>query len=164
MGKEHSESHVITSGIPQGSILGPILFLVFINDLPENLDSICHVFADDTKIYNITDNKDILQNDLTKLYEWSEKWQLSFNASKCKCIHYGTNNPIYTYKIETENNSHDISNASEEKDLGVVFDSTLKFDIHINNIVNKANQTLGIIKRNFKFLDNDVFLKLYKAL
>ena len=164
MGKEHSEKHVITSGIPQGSILGPILFLIFINDLPENIESICHVFADDTKIYNTTENKATLQNDLNKLYEWSEKWQLSFNASKCKCIHYGSKNPKYTYKIESNNNSHDIATASEEKDLGVVFDSTLKFDIHINNIVTKANQTLGIIKRNFNYFDNDVFLQLYKAL
>ena len=85
-----SSTEKVISGIPQGSILGPILFTIFINDLPDCIESTCKVFADDTKIYNKPENANILQEDLNKLQTWSEKWQLGFNVSKCKTLHIGT--------------------------------------------------------------------------
>ena len=72
----------VDSGIPQGSILGPILFIIFINDLPDNLLSHCKIFADDTKIFNASINHICLQNDLLSLLDWSRIWQLSFNVKK----------------------------------------------------------------------------------
>ena len=164
VGKEYSETVGVTSGIPQGSILGPILFLIFINDLPECINSICNIFADDTKIYDVSHKHEKIQEDLNSVLNWSNTWQLHFNMSKCKVIYYGNKNPKHDYYFHNDHDSHTIEKGTEEKDLGVTFDSSLKFDKHINNIVTKANQTLGIIKRNFQFMDKEIFLKLYKAL
>ena len=164
VGTETSETIGVTSGIPQGSILGPILFLIFINDLPECVNSVCNIFADDTKIYNVSKENKTIQEDLNSVLHWSYTWQLHFNMSKCKVIHYGKQNPKHEYYFHTDHDSHTIEHDAEEKDLGVTFDELLTFDKHINNIVTKANQTLGIIKRNFQFMDKDIFLKLYKAL
>ena len=164
VGGMKSSTCSVSSGIPQGSILGPILFLIFINDLPDCLKSVCHIFADDTKVYNSSNNDIILQNDIDELHKWSLKWQLHFNSSKCKCIHFGNGNPQNQYFFHNDHDSILIEKATEEKDLGVIFESNLKFDKHINSAVNKANQILGIIKRNFTFMDETIFLKLYKAL
>ena len=105
MGKDFSEKKDVLSGIPQGSILGPILFTIFINDLPEIVQSTCKVFADDTKVYNTSQNKDIIQNDLGKLHEWSDIWQLYFNTSKCKVLHIGRNNPNHDYSMKLDDNT-----------------------------------------------------------
>ena len=160
VGDAESKSSPVISGIPQGSVLGPTLFTIFINDLPECVESACKVFADDTKIYNSTTNRQRLQQDLDNVQAWSEMWQLPFNTSKCKCLHFGSKNPEYIYYL----NNTEVSNCEEEKDLGVTFDKTLKFKMHISNITKKANQVLGLIKRNFKFLDESSLTKLYKAL
>jgi hypothetical protein len=82
-----SEWENVTSGIPQGSVLDPILFVIYINDLPDTVESDSYLFADDTKIFRIIkdeDDKEILQDDLTKLEEWSDKWLLKFHPEKCK--------------------------------------------------------------------------------
>ena len=155
---------ISTPGIPQGSILGPILFTVFINDLPDCVHSVCKIFADDTKVYDSCTNQARLQDDLHSLHDWSNKWQLHFNASKCKCLHYGRGNPITKYTITPMDASATIQDCTEEKDLGVIFDDTLKFDIHITTAINKANMMIGLIRRNFSFIDKDTFNKLYKAL
>ena len=85
----YSEWAPVTSGIPQGSVLGPILFVIYINDLPDNLKSECYMFADDTKVFkdinDIEDNK-ILQNDIQELENWSDKWLLRFHPDKCKVL------------------------------------------------------------------------------
>ena len=160
VGDSESKCSKVISGIPQGSILGPILFTIFINDLPECISGLCKIFADDTKIYNKSSERLKIQEDLDSVNEWSQAWQLPFNNSKCKCLHYGNNNPQNTYFLS----GHEIQTCSQEKDLGITFDSDLKFKIHISNITSKANQVLGIIKRNFKFLDKNTFITLYKAL
>ena len=84
---EFSQWHNVTSGIPQGSVLGPILFVVFINDLLDCVDSEVSMFADDTKLYRtIAHQSDIqtVQNDINNLFNWSEKWLLRFHSDKCK--------------------------------------------------------------------------------
>ena len=154
---------MVLSGIPQGSILGPILFLIFINDLPHCLKSTCKIFADDTKIYNISPNTTDIQSDLNKLLDWSETWQLQFNISKCKVLHIGRRVCGSEFSINVNNDVIGITSCNAEKDLGVMFDTSLSFDAHIHNVVNRANQMLGIIKRCFSFLNRDIFLKLYKA-
>ena len=78
----------MTSGIPQGSILGPILFIIFINDMPKAVDSMMKLFADDAKIFKAIESMDdisIIQNDINTLLDWSHKWQLPLNIAKCKC-------------------------------------------------------------------------------
>ena len=90
------------SGVSQGSVLGPILFLIYINDLENDISSKVLKFADDTKVFRKVTNdtdKQSLQDDLDKLVKWSEKWQMLFNFWKCKCIHIGHGNMVEEYKM-----------------------------------------------------------------
>ena len=164
VGNELSEPAEVLSGIPQGSILGPILFTIFINDLPDKINNPCKIFADDTKIYSLSTKNSTLQTDINLLVEWSETWKLYFNGTKCKVLHIGKNNPGTQYNMKIDVNTTDITKCEEEKDLGVIFDKDLSFDRHITTVINKANIMIGIIRRTFTFLDKDMFLKLYKSL
>ena len=164
VGNEYSCKTKITSGIPQGSILGPVLFTIFINDLPEAIEVNCKVFADDTKIYDSSQNHTKIQQDLYKMQRWTETWNLYFNVSKCKVMYMGKKNPKTEYYMQIEQEKQKLEACEEEKDLGITFDPKLNFDAHISNITKKANQMLGIIKRTFSFIDKYTFLKLYKAL
>ena len=164
VGDEYSKESNVTSGIPQGSILGPVLFTIFINDLPDDVNTSCKVFADDTKIYDDTSNHIKIQEDLYSMQKWTEKWNLYFNVQKCKVMHIGKNNPQTKYFMKLESSRQELEKCSEEKDLGITFDPTLNFDIHIDNITKKANQMLGIIRRTFSYMDKSIFQKLYKAL
>ena len=90
---EESESVPVTSGVPQGSVLGPILFLIYINDLPDELSSQVRLFADDTAVYlTIGDTEDgkVLQNDLDRLSVWEDRWDMEFNPSKCQVVRVTT--------------------------------------------------------------------------
>ena len=92
----------VLSGVPQGSVLGPILFLIYINDLDDDITSKVLKFADDTKVFRkIKSDADRqhLQDDLNKLIEWSEKWQMMFNFGKCKCLHTGHGNEDAQYTM-----------------------------------------------------------------
>ena len=144
-----SDMATITSGIPQGSVLGPMLFLIYVNDLPEEVLSTFKLFADDTKLYREIQNdhdKEVLQNDLNELMDWSVKWQLPFNIDKCKVLHLGKNNPKHKYSIKSgTNNEVLLQEVEEEKDLGIKFDSQLNFKQHIAECVSKANQRIGLI-------------------
>ena len=139
VGKKFSSSTDVLSGIPQGSILGPVLFTIFINDISDNINSFCRIFADDTKIFNFTRNSITLQEDLAKLQEWSFKWGLHFNVNKCHVLHIGYNNPRYKYILKSGEEESVLNICLEEKDLGVIFDGKLSFDAHIQNCISKAN-------------------------
>ena len=154
----------VLSGIPQGSILGPVLFTLFINDISDNLSSDCRIFADDTKIFNTTNNTNILQDDLNILQEWSKTWKLDFNISKCNVLHIGKRNPQCIYTMNAGGEEKEINSCDKEKDLGVFFDGLLTFDAHVHACIAKANRILGIIKRSFVCLDKDSFTQLYKTL
>jgi hypothetical protein len=164
VGDEYSGMEKVLSGIPQGSILGPVLFTIFINDLPEAVKSKCKIFADDTKIYGTPEEGDEIQRDLTRLQEWSGVWNLYFNVNKCKVMHIGKGNPARQYTMTLEGDERVIETCTTEKDLGVTFDALLNFDAHINSAIGKANRMLGLIKRAFDYLTRESFLKLYKAL
>ena len=162
VGKEYSTWKDVISGIPQGSVLGPTLFVIFINDLPQAVESTVRIFADDTKIYRVVNNDEdrkILQKDLDKLYEWSQTWQINFNASKCKVMHKGTSNAQLEYNMDGK-----ILDAIEkEKDLGVIVDNELKFHQHVSATAQKANQVLGIVNRTFETLDEELLPIVYKT-
>lgn len=153
---ESSSWQNVISGVPQGSVLGPILFIIYINDLPEIVSSTVKFFADDTKLYNKDSNSDILQQDLDALFVWSKLWQLCFNVEKRKTIHFGRNNQNYQYTMQFD----DIDSVDEEKDLGVIFQQDLKFSSHIATKVNKANSMLSLIVRTFEFIEQDSFILL----
>jgi hypothetical protein len=157
----------VTSGVPQGSVFGPVLFLVFINDLPLLVKSFVELFADDTKVYATVqdENDNKLQEDLDALCRWSEAWLLGFNISKCKVMHLGRNNPKLAYFMTSQLEApKQIIKVQEEKDLGITCDPTMKFSKHIANCASKANQILGLVRRTFEYLDKDMFLILYKTL
>ncbi len=96
----HSQWLRVWSGVPQGSVLGPILFLIFINDLLDNIQATGKLFADDAKIYKrikAPQDGESLQNDINRLLEWSNNWLLQFNQEKCKVMHLGKRNPGHDY-------------------------------------------------------------------
>ena len=123
---EFSSWTSVKSGIPQGSVLGPILFVMFINDMPDIVKSMCLLFADDAKIFrSVHHSSDYteLQEDLNELTKWSTRWQLPFNIDKCKSLHMGKNNKKLTYEMDGKK----LKPVKEEKDLGVLVDDELKF-------------------------------------
>ena len=153
----------VLSGIPQGSVLGPILFVIYIDDLLENIKSEGLLFADDTKIFKqITSREDalILQSDLNLLEQWSKNWLLNFHPDKCHVLTLGKFDNIrhaHRYNIyDTE-----LEHVFEEKDLGIIMDGDLSFEEHISLKVKKANAIMGLIRRSFSFLDGHLFKKLY---
>ena len=109
--------------------------------MPDVVHNHIALFADDAKLFSrissIEENQD-LQHDLVQLQEWASKWQLNFNARKCKVLHLGRQNPNYDYHMDDE----EFENVTEEKDLGVMIDHQLKFDIHTEKQVSKANRQL----------------------
>jgi len=141
VGNHSSSFRCVKSGVPQGSVLGPLLFILYVNDLPDAIHSNCKLFADDTKIYSASVNFQTIQNDVYSLFRWSDKWQLDFNKAKCKVMHIGKNNPMHSYYINL-NNSETLSDVETEKDVGIVFDRFLNFDMHILAIVNKTTNSL----------------------
>ena len=162
---EKSSSGCVTSGIPQGSVLGPLLFVVYINDILENLTSNGFLFADDTKIFReVTSRNDALslQSDIDKLKSWSEVWGMEFNLDKCHVLTLGKfDNIMYTHRYQL--GGKEIEHVFMEKDLGVTIDSGLTFDDHISNKVNVANGMVGLVRRTFSYLDTRSFKKLFCA-
>jgi hypothetical protein len=159
----------VRSGVPQGSVLGPALFVCYINDLPETISSFVYMYADDTKIFRRVDKEQevsTLQRDLDQLVEWTQQWQLSFNTEKCKVMHMGGNrNGEAKYKMEGVNKViGTLQVTTEEKDLGVWITNTLKPSNHIAHIVQRANQTLGLIRRTFTYMDCRLMKQLFTSL
>jgi hypothetical protein len=162
-----SDWNPVTSGIPQGSVLGPTLFVIFINDLPLAVSGHTKIFADDTKLYhqvNSVQGVTSMQEDLDSLINWSNIWQLKFNADKCKILHLGHKNTNHQYTMKSNNSQTDLKSTTVEKDLGVHVDDHLKFKKHTSTAVAKANQILGIIKRSFTCCDSDSVCRLYKTM
>ena len=125
---ELSRVAAVLSGIPQGSVLGPLLFICFVNDMPNVVHSHIQMFADDTKLYcevNNMQNAHDLQKDLTALESWTATWQFNFNAEKCKVMHLGTSNSRYTYHMMKEGQQIDLQITELEKDLGIHMDPKL---------------------------------------
>ena len=159
----YSEWAEVTSGVPQGSVLGPVLFLIYINDIDVNINSHILKFADDTKIFRIsstTNDTNELQQDLKTLLKWSEDWQMLFNADKCKSIHYGFNNKNHSYHM----NGQVLEQVNQEKDLGVIITNSLKNSTNCATAAKKANRVLGIINRTLTYKDKRIILQLYKSL
>ena len=130
----------------------PVLFLVYINDIEDAIRNILRLFADDTKLFGCTNtDTDIedLQLDNDDLDDWSGKWLLKFNVGKCCTLHYGYNNPNHTYQMYENGIQKEIVNSDTVKDLGITFDTELKFRKHINDCINKGNRITGLIRRSF---------------
>ena len=141
---------------------------MFINDLPKTVKCGVKLFADDTKVYvrsDIPGNPDCLQNDISQLQDWSDKWLLSFHPDKCKVMHIGNHPPETNYTMrQSDNTILDIRDEMTERDLGVAIYNHLNFKLHISQTVSQANRLLGMIRRSFEHLDQETFLYLYKGL
>ena len=159
----------VMSGVPQGSVLGPLLFVIFINDIDRAVNSsqaILSKFADDTKCGNVILNEqscETLQNDINNLLDWADKWQMQFNADKCKVLHFGRNNPRHSYYMNGYAPAGTIlCNDDHEKDVGVYISTTLKPSLNCQNAANKANSVLGQMSRSVTYRDRITWIKLYK--
>ena len=152
VGKDWSTKADVLSGIQQGSVLGPILFRIFVNDLLECVQSCCKLSAVNTKIYDSACNCTKILEDIYRLQEWSDMWNLYFNVTKCMAMRIGRKNEEADYKMKVnEDEYRSIAKCNEEKDLSIIFDKSFSFDVHIQSCINKANKMIGIMKRSFTF-------------
>ena len=139
----------VMSGVPQGTVLGPLMFLLYINDITKDINSLLRLFADDCLLYRVINSvEDInrLQEDLNKLSEWADTWQLKFNISKCTVIRCTRSLSPLTYDYTLHSHILDISD--QHMYLGVLIHKSLSWSPHISNVVNKASRTLNFLKRN----------------
>jgi len=163
----YSEWFMVLSGVPQGSVLGPLLFLLFVNELPQWIVNSMRMFADDTKLWTcIRSEADSvsLQKDLDRLVEWSNEWQLGFNPKKCKVMHIGQPlQNVTKYFMSDDSSKVEVLSVDMEKDLGVYFTKDLKPSIQCIKSAARARSILGLVRRHFRRLDIDDFLIIYKT-
>jgi len=166
--KQRSRPYAVSSGVPQGSHLGPLLFILFINDIVSGLKYVnILIFADDIKLFTKIDSVDDqirLQEDLDYISNWSMFNRLELNCDKCKLLSFSRNlskSYSYNYKVL----DFIIESVECHRDLGVIFESTFEFKKHLDSIVNKAMKTLGFIFRSVSdFKNPSTLVYLYKTL
>ena len=144
----------VLSGVPQGSVLGPVLFLIFINDLPENIRSSVRLFADDCVLYrNIESPTDcqILQDDLNSLAQWEADWQMKFHVAKCDSMRVTRHPPDKHKQFEYTLHQQRLEQVQSAKYLGITISDDLDWGQHISEISSKATKTLGFLRPNLAF-------------
>ena len=160
-----SELLEVLSGVPQGSVLGPLLFLLYVNELPDWIKCELKMFADDTKVWSRiqkdTDSS-TLQDDLDRLQSWSDIWQLSFNADKCKVMHIGHSVQTKYYMGEGPTRK-ELESVQQERDLGVIITSDLKPSSQCLKSAATARRVIGMVRRTFRNLDIADFRLIYKT-
>lgn len=155
----------VTSGVPQGSVLAPIMFQIYVNDMTRNLNCYVNLFADDAKIMKIIKNESDckeLQTDIDRILAWSRRWQLKFSAKKCHVLEFGKskNRPLWTYKMGGET----IIKSREEKDLGVMIQDTLSPERHIKGIFGSTYNLLTNIRIAFSYMDKEMMKNIITSM
>ena len=164
MGEIVSEWRDIMSGVPQGSVLGPLLFVIYINDLPDGLENVFKMYADDSKVIagvGEEDQESKLQGDIDKIKDWCDKWSMCLNSSKCKIMHFGKKNPKRQYYIDSGVERVVLGVTEVEKDLGVEISNNGQTNQQAQKAINQASQKLGRLRKTFKFFNIRLFNILY---
>ena len=156
----------VSSGVPQGSHLGPVLFLIFINDITSSFEYVkAQLFADDLKLYlyiNFISDAMRFQDDLMKLKMWCVENGMEMNNNKCSMIFFHKNDLSDNKYFLHININKPLDRVSSVRDLGIIIDSNLQFTEHVNIVINKANKQLGFIMRHSKdFRDKNTLRLLY---
>ena len=171
LGNVASDWQPVLSGVPQGSVLGPLLFIIYINDLTDNLSSNTYLFADDTKMAKAinktskTVDIDILQNDIDSAFNWTDTWLMQLNSAKCKVMHLGKNNPNHPYTTPGRDGNPRklLDSTEEEKDLGVYISNSLKPSFQCKKAAAKASRMYGMLKKSMRSRHLDVWKLLYST-
>jgi hypothetical protein len=168
IGKSESMWCDVLSGVPQGSVLGPILFLIHINDLADHMRNPIKLFADDSKVLCALINDQSyqhLQIDINSIVTWTKKWNMLLNCGKCKIMHFGKKNPNHSYTIEDYNSGiiEPLSTSEMERDLGLIITNNLKWQNQVQSARNMANRKLGILNHTFKCKESELYKQLYVA-
>ena len=167
---DYSSIESFYNRVPQGSVLGPLLFLVYISDLERNIKSNVKYFADDTMLFSIVKDAKISANDLNHdldvIHQWANQWKLEFNPDPNK----QATEVLFSCKISNPShpqimfNGTIVSKMNEHKHLGLLLDSSLSFKKHLNEKIIKAKKNLGIIKHLSIYLPRKTLDQMYKVL
>ena len=159
---------IIRAGGPQESVLDPLFFLIYINNLPEGLNSEVKLFADDTSLFSIVNcvntSASTLNSDLLKIQDWAYQWKMSFNPDRTKQaqeIIFSRKKNATTHPPLFFNNS-EIKLSSNQKHLGLTLDSKLSFNEHTNDKIHQVNKGVGLFRRQQIFLTCTSLLAIYK--
>jgi hypothetical protein len=148
----HSSPADVSSGVPQGTVLGPLLFLSYINDLPDVVrTSHTKLFADDCLLFkDVSTDRDqqLLQSDLSALEQWETDWQMEFNPGKCTVIRIRPSKNKRVRETSYTLHNETLAITEDSKYLGVTIDHTLSWSKHTEATAGKANKTLGFVRRN----------------
>ena len=154
-----------TLGVPQGSVLGPLFFLVYINDLPENVSCSVKLFADDTSLFSVVKNEHDtgldMNYDLEKIRMWAWQWKMLFNADKTEEVIFSWKRTKPHHPILKLGNE-EVKTSLEHKHLGVILDHKLDFQSHIREVILKARRGIGLIKYLSKYVSRGVLDQVYK--
>ena len=166
----YSDYSDIESGVPQGSVLGPLLFLIYINDLEKNIKSSIKFFADDTMLFSIVEDPVMSANDLNQdlefIRKWAFQWKMEFNPDPNK----QATEVLFSCKKDSPNhpdlifNNNVVTKVNEQKHLGLILESSLSFEKHLDEKIIKAKKNVGILKHLSKFLPLKTLDQMYKAL